>query len=896
MKHKRIALLLVFLWVLMLVPAAGQAEAERGVGGNLYRSELAAKSATLELDNRDVSGPIVISDNDFHIIIKGRNKISADRAAALYSNGSVTISAASPDASLSINTYEMQGFGINVNSLIINGGNINTICGILLQRGDFILNGGTADILSFGESPINTTGSVILNGGTLIVTYASESYMPAIRASEIVINGGRLYIDSVVNCECSRFVINSGYLLDGVYFEAGVLEPGDRLFYKIETVSALTTVGGKTDYYFTFDEAWQAAQNADGPVTVKLVNNAELTAPCAVAADRNITLDLNGHTLDASASTQQPGAFHVEAGGTFTLLDSSTTDVTGQGKITGANSQLADMEMLGGAVSVAYGGTFVMNGGVLTGNTASDGGGVYNEGTFVMNGGKIIDNHAYDGGGVFTSGTFALNGGRVIGNKAAVGGGVFHAGGNLSLQGNAVISGNVHADDADADNLYLDCDLEGGGENQVFTVGTMGENAKVYLTAKKPPDSTENPVTLSANVGVSAQSAAKFHSDNPAYCIQLWQDGVLYLNEHFYSMYQTEKTMVSQPTCTQDAIYAVSCESCGDRLDDRFTAEGTALGHSWVNGYLPENADADMHYDFCTRCGERRNGAPHEWNLPAATETESKHCTVCGYVAEAMAKHTHKGVLVPGSAATCTEMGAKSYYTCACGRFFKDGDCTEEIGNIGEWIPIPAPGHQWYDTLMEDNCDGDKHYLLCMACGELSLGEPHPWNVVTATLETPKYCMQCHYVAEAQLEHIHEGVLVARVPAGCGTDGVKAHYLCNCGMRFLDAACTQEIADFETWKVIPGQEHSWSEAYLQTDTEKHYHLCTRCGQPDTGETHIYLSEGNASCTVCGRAADASAANKPPRTGDDTHLLLFFLLLALSGAGAVCLTVRRKRAR
>jgi flagellar basal body-associated protein FliL len=71
--------------------------------------------------------------------------------------------------------------------------------------------------------------------------------------------------------------------------------------------------------------------------------------------------------------------------------------------------------VLGGGVFNAYQSFFEMSGGVISGNTAKNGGGgVFNYGSFIMSGGEIIRNS----GGVATGGygTFNRNGGVISGN------------------------------------------------------------------------------------------------------------------------------------------------------------------------------------------------------------------------------------------------------------------------------------------------------------------------------------------------------------------------------------------------------------------------------------------------------------------------------------------------
>lgn len=79
----------------------------------------------------------------------------------------------------------------------------------------------------------------------------------------------------------------------------------------------------------------------------------------------------------------------------------------------------------GGGVCIRYGGYFKMTGGIITNNTANEGGGVHvgeawnSEGcVFEMLGGEISDNFAKtDYGGVYNEGTFNQSGGTISGNK-----------------------------------------------------------------------------------------------------------------------------------------------------------------------------------------------------------------------------------------------------------------------------------------------------------------------------------------------------------------------------------------------------------------------------------------------------------------------------------------------
>ena len=169
--------------------------------------------------------------------------------------------------------------------------------------------------------------------------------------------------------------------------------------------------------------------------------------------------------------------------------------------------------------------------------------------------------------------------------------------------------------------------------------------------------------------------------------VESWR--VIPLLGHSFGEWET----VTEATCTQTGKEKRTCSRC----EAEETRETEMKAHTWSDSYLGENADPEKHYHVCEICGTRDNGAEHVWNVDAATEQTDRHCTVCGYVAEAQVGHTHKGTLIAGKDATCTEAGSKAYYTCTCGKFFEDEACTKAIADLNGWITIPASGHDFED-------------------------------------------------------------------------------------------------------------------------------------------------------------------------------------------------------
>jgi len=126
------------------------------------------------------------------------------------------------------------------------------------------------------------------------------------------------------------------------------------------------------------------------------------------------------------------------------------------------NSVIRDnLSRSGGGGVFIDGGTFIMNGGMISGNTSSFslGGGVcIFDGTFIMNEGMISDNLSSGrltgvGGGVYISGgTFTMNGGIIDNNKAiglgdaGEGGGVFINGGTFIMNDGTISSNSAYSE------------------------------------------------------------------------------------------------------------------------------------------------------------------------------------------------------------------------------------------------------------------------------------------------------------------------------------------------------------------------------------------------------------------------------------------------------------------
>ena len=75
--------------------------------------------------------------------------------------------------------------------------------------------------------------------------------------------------------------------------------------------------------------------------------------------------------------------------------------------------------------------------------------------------------------------------------------------------------------------------------------------------------------------------------------------------------------------------------------------------------------------------------------------------------------------------------------------------------------------------------------------------------------------------------HTHKTkTTVKQVDATCLSNGTKAHYVCDCGIKFSDSACTKQIAS-DSELIIPAKSHSISG--WKNDASWHWKECNDCG-------------------------------------------------------------------
>ncbi|MBQ6347745.1 MAG: InlB B-repeat-containing protein, partial [Clostridia bacterium] len=210
------------------------------------------------------------------------------------------------------------------------------------------------------------------------------------------------------------------YRMDGQYAHSSD-EKGD---VEIQNGVPFTMPGGNIVIDAEFSTPWnhlrQQIDNARNGDTITLTEDAIAPAGEGYLSiwGKAITIDLNGHTIDRNltAPTDYGCVISVDSSAALTLVDS-----TGGGKITGGNNNYS-----GGGIAVA--GTLNLQGGKITGNSASDGGGV-----------AVISSGA----------VFNLTGGEISGNantSARSSAGVLYTSGTMNVSGSPVVTDAVYVD------------------------------------------------------------------------------------------------------------------------------------------------------------------------------------------------------------------------------------------------------------------------------------------------------------------------------------------------------------------------------------------------------------------------------------------------------------------
>jgi hypothetical protein len=515
----------------------------------------------------------------------------------------------------------------------------------------------------------------------------------------------------------------------------------------------------------TWTDISNAIRSASQATTITLTNDINIDANAAqieVGAGKNITLDLAGYTIKRAGelgprATAQ-SFFRVSGTstvrppkvtrGSFTLKDSQ-----GGGKITGSKGA--------SAISVGAYGDFTMESGIITGNTAENGAGVYvaANGVFTMNNGEISENTCSNlGGGVFMADgntTFNLNGGKIVKNVAANdnnqstdrGAGIYfgHRGCQLNLGAKNVITvtGNYDIAYVQGEKVFRDDNLYIGKESNHFVNITekLVEGSKIGLRISLYWNTIDYDIKATSGYKAaygSADFSPVFSIDQEDRIMILEDDCEIHFVYHAHTLVYEAHDNVLTVTCTgkitvgRNKYIDCNCEAVLKLVADDKEYDGNAYAASFDGAneyYKLTKTDAlkkDIKY-FVRGSETALEAAPvkigeytAKYSVTVGEETYTifkDFCIFCGH---------HKVETIPGKAATCTEAGLTDGKKCAdCGKILEEQKEIPALGHDEQIVPGKAA------TCTEKGLTEGK---VCKRCGAVLVAQEeipaldHDWG------------------------------------------------------------------------------------------------------------------------------------------------------------------------
>ncbi len=291
-------------------------------------------------------------------------------------------------------------------------------------------------------------------------------------------------------------------------------------------------------------------------------------------ADREMTLDLNGHTIDRGLEEAEANGSALMVGGVLYIEDSAGGGIITGGNNSGSGGGIATMEAaivvlrggkitgnkanLGGGANLTAWVDLTIDGAEITGNTSvRHGGGVYvEEDSFLtLSGGCISNNTAGKNGGavyagqyttfdmtdgtiegnqaehsavlrMLENGCFTFSGGRIIGNTSTVNPGqslYVVSGATFNIQDKPYIAGNMGVDvsgEAVETNIFLQ------KECTLLVKGALEEEALLGITTVEEP-TVEDAVVLTSG-WESQGNTSVFESDAGYFVTELGKEVVAF--------------------------------------------------------------------------------------------------------------------------------------------------------------------------------------------------------------------------------------------------------------------------------------------------------------------------------------------------------------------------------
>jgi hypothetical protein len=374
--------------------AIGQRNAS---GGGLYNygGNMTVLDATVENNSSSDIGGGITNDGGGTLTVEGStltgNQATTIDGGAIWNNGTLSVTAS---------TLAGNSAGASGGAVYDNGGQV-TLTGSAVSSNSAI-NGGA--MLVAAQASATVDGNSQLTGN---------------RASN---DGGALY-----NAAGGTLTVNSSTLSDNVATQGGAIENLQNL-----TMAGSTFTGNKATAA-DGGAVWSSSSLVASDCT--FTNNAAAGYGGAVVADDG-TVTVSSSTFAGNLATN---------GGVMMVAYNTTATLDRDCQLSGNKAS-----NFGGAVFIAAGGSFTDSGSLLTGNSAQDGGAVYDFGGTATLGNSTLTANSADFGGALMFGNLAIvfveAGCMFSGNTATIfGGAIYNQAGTLTVKASTLSANTAQA-------------------------------------------------------------------------------------------------------------------------------------------------------------------------------------------------------------------------------------------------------------------------------------------------------------------------------------------------------------------------------------------------------------------------------------------------------------------
>ena len=484
-------------------------------GGTVYM----ASNSTLEMTNvtlvRDVHEGQTSNKGGVIYVGKKANLTLKD---CTISGGAATVSGgnlyADENANVTLQNVTMEGgksdnTGDNLTSYRAN----MHISGNSVLKGESYFSGGTPVISGNVQICQSDTGvNVHLSAGTKLTFGELE------KTARIGVTGKAMITDAAGVQYADRLIADSGYL--DASFSSGIFA-GE--------IQGCACRGKATQKHTCEYHAWTVWTSSTSLPTVGnyyLKNNVSIMSEADVNYD-TLRLDLNGKTITRKVfTTTDTRVFDINSSGLLTITDTSGGGIVQRDVSVLSAAQQAAITDYGLIVCLNNSSRFHMYAGTLDGKGLQTRGGVVAGTTgdtqIHIYGGTIkgaaatyLSGSGGSGGALYAQGKVSLYGGTITGGKAEKnGGGVYVASGNgqLTLTGDASVTGNYKKDGTTASNIYCAAD-------QLTVLGAYTGTAGITVSSPaegKQAGNSNGANLTGASLTVDGTSDYKFYAQGTA--------------------------------------------------------------------------------------------------------------------------------------------------------------------------------------------------------------------------------------------------------------------------------------------------------------------------------------------------------------------------------------------